>query len=237
VNLVSSIVQPLRDFFFTTACFHCGNQLSDGESRICAQCWSSLTPVHRNDYTYTMNMERFLNAGFIDDFFPLYYFEKGKVLQSLAHALKYEDITSFGRELGEKIGTALNNAQVSADAIIPVPLNRRKERERGYNQSVFIAEGVSRMTSLPVFPRAVHRIKYTITQTQLSAGEREKNIADAFSVEERWKEKIQGNVFIVVDDIVTTGSTMQELGKILKNAGARKIIAASAGLAKLGEEG
>lgn len=183
-----------------------------------------------------MNVKRLRDTGVIDDFFPLYYFEKGNVLQSLAHSLKYEAITSFGRELGEKIGRVLNDVNVAADALIPVPLNRRKERERGYNQSFFIAEGISRATGIPILARAVRRVKYTVTQTQLNADEREQNIAGAFSVDDGWREKIRGNVVIIVDDIVTTGATIQELGKILKDAGAKKIIAASAGLTKLGED-
>ncbi|MBI2428765.1 MAG: ComF family protein [Ignavibacteriales bacterium] len=236
MNLANTILDPINDFFFLTTCFHCGNRLSDGESRVCATCWSSLTPVRNDDFTYQVMIKRFQDAGIIDEFIPLYYFEKGKMLQSLAHSLKYEEITSFGKELGEKIGAALKTKNITAAAVIPVPLNKRKERERGYNQSEFIAEGVSRVTGIPVLPQAVRRVKYTVTQTHLNAEERKENIADAFIADERYKEKIANKVVIVVDDIITTGSTIQEIGKVLKDAGAKKIIAASAGLAKLGED-
>lgn len=236
MKLSSIIFDPLNDFFFLSACFHCGNRLSDGESRVCATCWSSLTPVRNDDFTYLVMIKRFQEAGIIDEFIPLYYFEKGKVLQSLAHSLKYEEVTSFGKELGEKIGDALNTKSIRADAVVPVPLNKRKERERGYNQSEFIAEGVSTVTGIPVLPQAVRRVKYTVTQTHLNADERKENIADAFVIDERFREKILDTVVIIVDDIITTGSTIQEIGRVLKEAGAKKIIAASAGLAKLGED-
>ncbi len=236
MNFANSIVHPIKDFFFLTTCFHCGNRLSDGESRVCAQCWSSLTPVLKSDYTFHVMVERFLESGIIDEFIPLYYFEKGKVLQSLAHSMKYEEITSFGKELGEKIGTALKEKQLEADVVIPVPLNKRKERERGYNQSEFIAKGVSSVLGIPVVSHAIRRVKYTVTQTQLNADERKENIADAFVVDERSKGQVRGKVAIIVDDVITTGSTIQEAGKVLKNSGARRIIAASAGLAKLGED-
>ncbi|MEW6061394.1 MAG: hypothetical protein AB1600_05570, partial [Bacteroidota bacterium] len=163
MNLIRSIITPIKDFFFLNTCFHCGTYLTEDENRICAQCWSSLTPVRRDDFTFTSNMERFRDGGVIDDFFPLYYFEKGKVLQRLAHALKYEEITSFGRELGERIGIALQHAGVMADAVVPVPLNKRKKRERGYNQSEFIAEGIFRVMGIPVLSQAVQRVKYTAT--------------------------------------------------------------------------
>lgn len=236
MNLSHSLITPIKDFFFLNTCFHCGNYLTEDENRICARCWSSLTPVLRDDFTFASNMERFREGGIIDDFFPLYYFEKGKALQSLAHSLKYEEITSFGRELGERIGIVLQRAGISADALVPVPLNKRKQRERGYNQSEFIAEGIYRVTGIPVLSQAVQRIKYTVTQTQLNAEQRRENIADAFKVNERMKKSISNSVLIIVDDIVTTGSTIQEVGKVLKEAGAKTIIAASAGLAKLGED-
>lgn len=236
MNIAETVIQPIQDFFFLTACFHCGNRLSDGESRVCARCWSSLTPVLRNDYTYRIMTERFRESGIIDEFVPLYYFEKGKVLQGLSHSLKYEEITSFGRELGEKIGAAVKREEIVAHAVIPVPLNKRKERERGYNQSEFIAQGVSDVTGIRTLMTAARRVKYTTTQTKLNADMRKENIADAFAVDERQKEKIVGKTVILVDDIITTGSTIQELGKMLKEAGAKKIIAASAGLAKLGED-
>lgn len=236
MNLAHSIINPIKDFFFITICFHCGSQLSDGENRVCANCCSSLTPVRNNDFTYQVMIERFREAGVIDEFLPLYYFEKGKVLQSLAHSLKYEEITSFGNELGKKIGYALKEKRINADYVIPVPLNKRKERERGYNQSEFIAYGLSKVTDIPALSHAVRRVKYTKTQTKLNAEERKENIADAFIIDDRFKNKIDGKAVIVVDDIITTGSTIQEVGKVLKDAGAKKIIAASAGLAKLGED-
>ncbi|MEW5799114.1 MAG: ComF family protein [Bacteroidota bacterium] len=236
MNFTNTILDPIKDFFFLTTCFHCGRRLSDGESRVCANCWSSLMPVRNDDFTYQVMIKRFREAAIIDEFIPLYYFEKIKVLQSLAHSLKYEEITSFGKELGVRIGERLKEERIVANAVIPVPLNKRKERERGYNQSEFIADGVSSVARVPVFPHAVRRIKYTVTQTHLNADERKENIADAFVIDERFREKIRDTVVIIVDDIITTGSTIQEAGKVLKDAGVKKIIASSAGLAKLGED-
>jgi len=236
MNVIHSLITPIKDFFFLTTCFHCGEYLQEDENRMCARCWSSLTPVRRDDFTFTANMERFREGGVIDDFFPLYYFEKGKALQSLAHSLKYEEITSFGRELGERIGILLQRAGITADALVPVPLNKRKQRERGYNQSEYIADGIFRVTGIPVLLQAVQRVKYTTTQTQLNAEQRRENIANAFAVNERMKKSIHNCTLIIVDDVVTTGSTIQEVGKVLKQAGANKVIAASAGLAKLGDD-
>ena len=232
----ASILSPINDFFFSVECFHCGEPLRDDESRLCAACWMSLTPVQPEDFTYQVMIKRFREDGVIDEFIPLYYFEKGKVLQSLAHSLKYEEITSFGRELGEKIGKCLKEKNITADAVVPIPLNKRKKRERGYNQSDFIAKGVSSVAGIPVLRKAVKRVKYTVTQTHLNADERKENVSDAFTIDSQYRDKIKGKSVIVVDDIVTTGSTIQEVGRVLKESGASIVIAASAGLAKLGED-
>lgn len=210
--------------------------MSEGEDRLCASCWNSLTPVRSTDHTFTVMTDRFRSAGIIDTFVPLYYFEKHHALQSLAHSLKYGEITAFGTELGKKLGRKLKEEKISADAVMPVPLNKRKERERGYNQSSFIARGVAEELSVPVFSNIVSRKKYTVTQTRLTADERKENLADAFAVHQRRAAQLHRATIIIVDDIITTGSTIQEMGKLLKEHGVRTVIAASAGLAKLGED-
>ena len=228
----SSILQPLKDFLFIAECLHCGERLIDGEQRVCARCWNALTTVTDHDYTYKILTERFRDGGVIDDFTTLFYFEKGKLLQTLAHALKYDEVTAFGFELGVRLGRKISNSTIGC--IIPVPLNKRKERERGYNQSEWIAKGISSVLNIPVVSHAVRRTRYTVTQTHLNAEERKKNIADAFEVSDA--AVVQGKHILLVDDIITTGSTIQEIARVLKDAGASHITAGSAGLAKLGED-
>jgi len=189
-----------------------------------------LSLVGNNDHTFKVLQRRFLEGGVIDDFVALYYFEKGKLLQSLAHSLKYEEVTAFGFELGVKIADKLKKRNI--DAIVPVPLNKRKERERGYNQSDWIGNGISSETGVPVMSQAVRRVKYTVTQTHLNAEQRKANIAEAFVVTDGGL--VKGKTILLVDDIITTGSTIQEVAKVLKASNTEKIIVASAGLAKLG---
>lgn len=232
MNVITSGINTLKDFLFDTTCFHCKAQLLDGEKRICERCWTSLTTVSDTDYTFKILQDRFAAGEVIDDFVTLYYFEKGKLLQTLAHSLKYEEVTAFGFELGQKLAERLRNKHF--DLIIPIPLNKRKERERGYNQSDFIAEGVASVKNVPIHSRLVQRAKYTVTQTHLNAEQRKENIADAFVITDL--SAVKEKSILIVDDIITTGSTIQEVAKVLKQSGAVKIIAGSAGLAKLGDD-
>lgn len=228
----SSIVQPIKDFLFIAECLHCGMRLLNDEQRVCARCWNALTIVSEKDFTYKVLTERFRDGGVIDDFVTLFYFEKGKLLQTLAHSLKYEEMTAFGYELGIRFGKKISDRKI--DIIIPVPLNKRKERERGYNQSDLIAAGISSVMNIPVLSRVVRRTKYTATQTHLNAEERKKNIADAFEVINA--QMIRGKRILLVDDIITTGSTIQEIARVLKKNEAGQITAGSIGLARLGED-
>jgi ComF family protein len=232
--LQKKVIEPIRDFIFTTSCLYCKKRLREGERRLCTECWDSLHEIRNDDYTVEVLRRRFAEHGYIDDFTSLFYFEKGGVLQSLAHSLKYEEVTSFGVELGVKLGKKLLSERMFADSIIPIPLNKRKQRERGYNQSDYLAQGIANVMNIPVLSKTLQRVKYTVTQTHLNAQERKKNIADAFCVSD--VKEITEKAIILVDDIITTGSTIQEAANMLKKNRVQKIIVASAGLAKLGED-
>lgn len=229
-----NLVQPIHDFLFSTACFHCGNRLANHEHRICDLCWQTLREVKEEGHTSSVLRERFASDGIIDDWLSLYYFEKGNLLQSLAHSLKYQEITEFGFELGVRLGNTLKNRAVVPDIVVPVPLNKQKERERGYNQSVFIAEGTASVFKAAVEAHAVRRIKYTITQTHLNAQERRDNISGAFELAEA--QNLQGKTILIVDDIITTGSTIQEVARVINDINPLKIYAASIGVAKLDDD-
>jgi len=236
-TLLHTLAAPAKDFIFPPLCFSCNTRLTDTESRVCSSCWSSIEHIHPDDDTVRLLRQRFSAEGFIDEFHSCYYFEEKGVFQHLVHSLKYNAITLFGVELGRHIGIMLKeNIDVqSIDGIIPVPLHKLKQRERGYNQSEFICRGISLIIHRPVVSALVIRSKNTTSQTHLSADERKQNVGGAFEIHSREKDNVKGNTFLVVDDVITTGSTIQSLAKLLKDAGAAKVIAASAALAKLQE--
>ncbi len=226
---------PLRDFFFPPLCFSCNAKLPDNENRLCSTCWNSIEPIGDEDRTVKVLRERFCEGGVIHDFVSCYYFEHDGVLQKIAHSLKYQAVTVFGRELGrhlgEKIATCGNFTDI--DAIIPVPLHRLKRRERGYNQSEFISRGIADVLDKPILASLIQRKKNTISQTHLTAEERAKNVEDAFEIPKKAMPAVKGKIFLLVDDVITTGATIQSMARVLKEAGAKKIYVGSAALAKL----
>ena len=206
--------------------------LLEHESRVCARCWNSMTRVGKTDYTIAVLKQRFDEGGVVEDLRTMFYFEKGKVLQQLAHCLKYEEITAIGFELGARLSEQLKDKNF--DAVVPIPLNKRKERERGYNQSDFIARGIASVIRIPVVNTVLRRVKYTVTQTRLNAEQRKENMSEAFEISNG--SLVREKHILLVDDVITTGSTIQEAAKVLRQAGAASVTAGSAGLAKLGED-
>jgi ComF family protein len=135
-------------------------------------------------------------------------------LRQIIHHLKYSERVSLARPLGDILKDCLEREPFTGDVIIPVPLHRSRERERGFNQAELIAARLGR----PVATRLVTRRKNTPSQTGLSRNQRKRNLASAFEV----RGTVKGRV-IVVDDVYTTGSTMNEIAKTLKRAGAEKV--------------
>ncbi|MDE3059351.1 MAG: ComF family protein [Bacteroidota bacterium] len=187
------------------------------------------------DRTVEVLRKRFRESGVIDEFTSCYYFEHDGVLQKIVHSLKYQAITVFGRELGQHLGKeiAARGNFTDVNAVIPVPLHKLKRRERGYNQSEFISKGIAKELNVPVFPSLIRRKKNTVSQTRLNVEEREKNVEDAFEIPKTMLPVVAGKIFLLVDDVITTGATIQSIARVLKNAGAKKIYVASAALAKL----
>ncbi len=235
---IRTILQPLRDFFFPPVCQSCSLSLSDDEHSVCLACRSSIRSVHENDFTMQVMERRFRDEKIVGRFFSLYYFQHGGVLQTMLHQLKYNDGTVFGFQLGALLGTHLSQQiqNIGHSILIPVPLHLLKERERGYNQSTIICKGIASVIGAEIAPHLVERKKYTISQTTLNAEERKTNVADAFLVSEPAAFKLKGKTCIVVDDVVTTGSTISAVAKVLQECGVERIFVASIGVAELDEK-
>lgn len=154
---------------------------------------------------------RFVEDGFVLNYVAaLFYFEDDSPLKSVIHLLKYKGKTDIGYYLGQQLGRHVNNVDELVDAvgIIPMPLHRKKQNQRGYNQSDFIGKGLSEVTQIPLITNAVERIKSTQTQTQMNKAERRANMDSAF----KWVKTFPKHAhLILVDDVVTTGASIQAL--------------------------
>jgi len=145
-------------------------------------------------------------------------------VQELIHRLKYGKKSHLSRPLGLLTAAALGNflAEIAADGIVPVPLHRKRLRQRGFNQSQLIGRVLAKKWHIPLMAHNLRRIRWTEPQTGLSAAERETNIRGAFAVEA--PDRFKGKRLLLVDDVYTTGSTVAECAKTLCRSGAQGVM-------------
>lgn len=201
----------IKDFFslfFPHVCLTCGNPLNKGMDEICTHCLIELPKT--NNHLISIPDFEMKFSGIIDFRHLLVYlfFQKKGIVQKLLHELKYND----KRELGIKLGTwygkelALEGYSADFDMIIPIPLHKSKFRSRGYNQSEAFGVGLSKSLGIPVNVNGLVRIEASETQTNKSRVERWKNVEGIFAVQV--DEEIKNKRVLLVDDVLTTGSTL-----------------------------
>ncbi len=231
VRAAGSIVRSLIEFVYPPVCFVCERYLPDSSSNVCSACWATVQTIGRMDALYNETRDRLRASGVIDDLASAFYFEQEGTLQALIHQLKYDEMTVVGVELGKHVAVAMARLmeKIPDAGVVPVPLHSVKQRERGYNQSHYIAQGMQMVTGLSVFPHLVRRVKNTASQTHLNRDERWANVQDAFEIAPG--KMVCSSSYIVIDDVITTGATIQACARVLKEHGARHVYAASIALA------
>lgn len=197
-------------------CICCNNLLVEGERWVCQHCAFDLPFVPDDDSRDNETANLLAGRLPFDNARSVLYFQKGNKTQELLHQLKYKGNQPLGIDLGKMAGWYLRFSSVAkADAIVPVPLHPEKQRARGYNQSVVMAQGLSAALGIPVWADVVVRKRPTITQTQLGRYERWENVEDVFDVVK--PSKIVAKHLLLLDDVLTTGATIEVCGQALLN--------------------
>ena len=181
------------------ACIRCALPIADdsAENLICGRCLKK--------------------RPYFDDSLSLFSFEKQIV--GLMHQLKFHDRLAVSRLFGSWLVDAVVPKMDKPDCLLPVPLHKRRLRQRGFNQSIEISRALKKAWAIPVETKRVRRVRETLSQTGLDAKQRRRNIRGAFEV----CDKINYNHVVIIDDVVTTGSTVNELARILKRHGVKKV--------------
>lgn len=219
----------LADFvslLFPELCKACGESLVAGENLLCIDCRYNLPFTNFHLKPDNLVAQQFWGKINLEAAYAMCYFTKGGKMQHLMHQFKYRGIQNIGNLLGNIAGDQLNKNPVfsSADLIIPVPLHKSRLRKRGYNQSVNFAEGLSGKLNIPVDEHNLVRIRATETQTHRSRFSRFENMQQVFALTS--PETLINKHVILVDDIVTTGSTLEACGtELLKVEGLKLSIA------------
>ncbi|MBK7630681.1 MAG: ComF family protein [Ignavibacteriales bacterium] len=220
----------LVDFVLPRFCCSCRNKLGLDQDTMCSDCFAKIQRSTQDRLQREFN-RKFAGKNIISDFYAPFVFEKDKELQHAIHSLKYQKKFRVGIFLGKVLAYAIKTSKpdLKIELVIPIPLHQLKKAERGYNQAYYIAKGVNQILITKVSDQIVKRIKYTESQTKMNLNEREENISNAFKINK--KNTVVGKSILLLDDVITTGATISECGRILLEAGANKIYAASIAIA------
>jgi len=204
----------LLDFIFPQHCLHCETFVDQSET-FCKKCLSQL------EFVGEISSRKLFTNSSLSQIFCAFRFDS--VLQLAIHKWKYEGWTKLTPFFAAAMTKAVKASEF--DLIIPVPLHRVKKRDRGFNQSELLAKFIAEKTGIPHNPNAIQRRRYTKTQTKLSAEERMENVSEAFVAVK--PEILQNKTVLLIDDVLTTGSTISECANVVLSAGANRVLGAT----------
>jgi ComF family protein len=226
VKLSRTYLANFVTLLFPELCPACGESLMANEQVICTGCQYGLPLTNFHLQTDNIVARQFWGKVNLQAAYALYYFTKGGKVQNLVHHLKYKGMQQIGNAVGNIAGGQLvkNDIFYSADVIIPVPLHKKRLKQRGYNQSTAFAVGLAQKLNAVVDDTSLVRIRATETQTRKGRFLRFENMQEVFAVIH--PEKLVNKHILLVDDIVTTGSTLEACAvELLKIDGVKLSIA------------
>jgi ComF family protein len=226
MNTFKDHFEPFLALFFPEVCVHCQHSLLKAEKYLCSACRADLPLVPQLSEESHRLLQRFIIPNPPDQVLTFLRFYKDGISQSILHALKYQGMKDLGVVIGRWFGTYLleQNVWLGADVIVPVPLHRSKFSKRGYNQSMQIAQGMAEVLNTTASDDCLERTSASDSQTRKNRLERWQNVENIFCVKD--EAAIRGKQVLILDDVLTTGATLEACILALQTAGAAKINAA-----------
>ena len=209
---------PLHYLFcimYPNLCVVCNENLQKHEQLLCISCLHTLPKTNYHLEIGNNIEKRFWGKVELFRATAYFHFQKGSPFQRILHSLKYKDNKELGYLLGKHAAVDLLESPdfKSIDLIIPVPLHPNKLKQRGYNQSEWIAKGLSEIMCKPQYINTLTRTKENTTQTKKTVFERFENTEGIFKINE--STDMEGKHILLVDDVLTTGSTLEACTKVL----------------------
>ncbi len=229
---IKDITDDFLSLFLPRPCLSCRAHLVRGEEVLCTGCLLAMARTDFHSRRDNMLEQAFWGRCQVERAAAFSVYNRGSRIRKLIHLLKYEGRQDVGRMLGGLYGSVLSGSGFmdGIDMIIPVPLDAARERRRGYNQSLCIAEGLASLRGLPVRSDILCRTGKSGSQTRRGRYERWENVEGLFTV--RKSDLIRGRHLLVVDDVITTGSTIEACVNALHDAGDVKVSVVSLAVAQ-----
>lgn len=225
-TLISKWTQALLSLFYPKICISCQAHLSTQEELICLACELHLPKTMYAQYAENPVEKLFWGRAKVKAAASIYYFNKGDGIQKMMHQLKYKNRKDVGRWFGKILALELLHSErfKDIDWIVPIPLHPKKEHLRGFNQSLMIAEGMEEEDGWKVV-NALKRMENTASQTRKNKYERWLNVGRSFEVNPR--HDLKDKNILLLDDVITTGATLEACIQVLERAGAKSVSVAT----------
>jgi ComF family protein len=217
----------LLHLFYPYACAGCGEHLSDHKQSVCLDCLMDLSPTGFEHIAANPVEKIFYGRLRVRTAFAAYYFIKNSPLQQIIHAFKYQHHREVCLQMGILMGQMIkDHPRINpVDFLVPMPIHTQREKKRGYNQASVFCEGITQVTGIPVQDHVVQRVRSTETQTHKGRGERWINVQSGFIISD--PSVIEQKNILLVDDVITTGATLEACGEVILKAGPASLSIAS----------
>jgi ComF family protein len=219
----------LLNLFFPKVCAGCNVSLFSNEYLICTKCLANLPETNYHQQPGNVIEKIFWGRVKVEHAFAFLLFRKHGITQNLLHQLKYKGIKEIGTWLGKLYATRLQELSkaTNIDGVAAIPLHRSKLLKRGYNQAQLFSEGLAEKLGVAEMSQNLIRNRVTETQTKKSRVERQDNVSGIFQVKD--PDKLEGKHILLVDDVITTGATLEScVAELLRVPGCRVSVAALA---------
>lgn len=229
--MIYRLLRDLLGLLFPELCAACGTHLYRGEQCLCSKCLYDLPYSDHHLHADNRAAKKFWGRLPLGSVFALLHFKKGNAVQRILHSLKYRNQPDLGVKLGRMIAEklVLSGQEIHPDIIIPVPLHHKREKLRGYNQSLCIAKGIAEILQIPLSEGQLKRNIATKSQTKKNRYSRYENMIGVFHLQNA--AILKGKHVLLVDDVITTGATLEACATTLLKHNVNKISIAAAAFA------
>ncbi len=222
---INALLSDFADLVFPTLCLGCSQSLNANEQVLCTTCRINLpeTNQHQDPYN-TVSLNKFAGNVPVQFVISFLYYTKGGIVQRLIHRIKYKGQKEAAKEIAHWYGCQLKTEgrlTNEIDLLVGVPLHRSRFNQRGYNQADWIAEGLSESLNIPTRTDVLIRKQFKASQTRKNRLERWENVKTVFAVTD--VEAIKGKNIALVDDVLTTGATIEACAVELSKAGCQSV--------------
>lgn len=229
------LAQSIKDAFallFSELCAACNQALVNQEKCLCTHCFYNLPTTYFHLDENNLAARQLMAHAAIENVDSFLYFSSGSIVQKIIHQIKYKNGFETAELLGKLYGQRIKESRIfdSCNLIIPVPLHKKRKRSRGYNQSDYIAKGLSKVINIPYDRKNLVRIAYNESQISRKRSERFENVKDIFQI--KHPEGLIGKHILLVDDVLTTGATLEACSSLLLSVPNTKVSIATLAFTK-----